>query len=259
MKFSLDYRSPKKEEADEVRCPYNQLGTIYKFIQEYPEKRYCIAINGILDDEKYNKALEQINTVLLITPNYTIDCDNIWQGYKFLESHYNVYMHFPITDWETFSNLRDARVTDIYIDGPLCFQCDAIKAGKKNVNIRVSPTISFNNVFNFESRHPENFFIRPEDLHLYEDTIDIIDFSVGSVETEKTLFDIYKRGYFNFDIGQLILGLPIGIKNVAFKEHFAEQRLNCGQKCLNPSHASCHFCSRYFNLINKMQGILTQE
>ena len=35
MIFSLNYHSDNKKKAGEIRCPYNQLGTIIKFIKEY--------------------------------------------------------------------------------------------------------------------------------------------------------------------------------------------------------------------------------
>lgn len=44
MKFSLNYRSKHKQEADEIRCPINQLGTIFPFIKDNPNKRYNIII-----------------------------------------------------------------------------------------------------------------------------------------------------------------------------------------------------------------------
>ncbi len=42
MQFSVNFKSTKKEDADEIRCPYNQLGRIYDFIKENPSKRYLI-------------------------------------------------------------------------------------------------------------------------------------------------------------------------------------------------------------------------
>ena len=44
MIFSLNYHSDNKKKAGEIRCPYNQLGTIIKFIKENPTKRYNIII-----------------------------------------------------------------------------------------------------------------------------------------------------------------------------------------------------------------------
>lgn len=44
MIFSVSHHSNKMKQAGEIRCPYNQLGTIIKFIKENPSKRYNIII-----------------------------------------------------------------------------------------------------------------------------------------------------------------------------------------------------------------------
>lgn len=112
---------------------------------------------------------------------------------------YNAYITFPATEWETFINLKDNGVSDIYIDGPLGFQTDLLQKKKVSTLIRVSPSRSLNAELS-KSNNATSFFIRPEDLNLYESTIDIIDFNEPNQEKEDTLFKIYKRGTFDFDL-----------------------------------------------------------
>lgn len=54
MLFSLNYKSAYKQEADEIRCPINQIGAVYNFIKENPSKRYNVSIisNESLDKIK---------------------------------------------------------------------------------------------------------------------------------------------------------------------------------------------------------------
>lgn len=161
---------------------------------------------------------------------------------------YNRYLRFPVTDWETFQELREAEVSDIYIDGPLGFQMDLLEKYKGDIKIRVSPTISPNASLSAE-RKPTSFFIRPEDLSLYS-AIDIIDFSQPSKDKEDTLFSIYTRGSFSYDINLLIDGLP-SRNNLLFKEEFGKTRLNCKQKCNIPGH-HCHYCDTYFSVASRL-------
>ena len=44
MIFSVHHLSHFKSYANEIQCPYNQLGLIIDFIKKYPEKRYNIII-----------------------------------------------------------------------------------------------------------------------------------------------------------------------------------------------------------------------
>lgn len=255
MLFSVNYKSSRKQEADEVRCPVNQLGLIFNFIKDNPDKRYNIKI--FKHEENWNKAIEQIDIVKAITPNYTVQCENVTHLRRLLLEGYNAYLRFPVADWESFTNLKELGVSDIYIDGPLGFQCNDIKSSKVEVKIRVSPTVSPNASLS-NSANENTFFIRPEDLSLYEEVIDIIDFSETDQEKEDILFSIYKRGIFNFDLKELIQTLNMSVPNLFINPEFAKFRLNCGQRCKAPGRV-CHSCETQFILTNKILNHLNES
>lgn len=256
MIFSVNYHSKNKKNAQEIRCPYNQLGTIFDFIKQYPNKRYNILVPDDLVQVEIKKALEQVDFVKAIAESYTIQCGNILQLRDFLENGYNAYLRYPVTDWETFQELRELEVSDVYIDGPLGFYVDALSSIKGDIKIRVSPTVS-PNISISAKRSPSSLFIRPEDLSFYSSVIDVIDFKANDQVKEDTLFSIYTRGTFNYDINLLINGLPSNVNNLMFKSDFAKTRLNCQQKCNIPGHV-CHYCDNYFSIIGKFKD-LTQK
>ena len=243
MIFSVNYHSKYKKDAGEIRCPINQLGSLFEFIKSNPDKRYNIVakdLGPILEKEE-----QQIELIKAVTENYTVECRTVVQLTALLYRGFNAHLTFPATDWETFSELQELGVTDIYIDGPLCFQMDKIALGKKNTKIRVSPTLSPNSTLT--RGEPNDFFIRPEDLSLYT-AIDIIDFNEPEQDKEDALFSIYNRGTFNYSLKDLIINLPYDINNLLIKKDFAQHRLNCGQRCKEPGR-SCHLCSNYFAVI----------
>lgn len=165
-----------------------------------------------------------------------------------ISSGYNAFLSFPISDWETFSDLINLGVSDIYIDGPLGFNINALSLRQDETLIRVSPALSPNASFSIEKE--SSFFIRPDDLYLYSEAINIIDFKETDQEKEDALYSIYKRETFNYDINELIAGLP-RVNNLMFKREFAERRLNCKQKCKIPGY-NCHYCSTYMNIIKNL-------
>lgn len=258
MIFSVSHHSRNKSKAQEIRCPYNQLGTIFDFIKNNPDKRYNILIPDVLTDTEMKKVIEQVGFVKEVAQDYTLECGHLLQLHGFLSAGYNAYLRFPVTDWETYSSLRDLEVSDIYIDGPLGFEVKKIAESKGNTRIRVSPTVSPNGGMTKTSKQPTSFFIRPEDLHLYNDMVDIIDFKQPKQEKEDALFDIYNRGTFNFNIDQLIEPLPAEINNLMFKSEFAKARLNCGQKCKIPGR-SCHLCENYFTIIGQLKNLASSN
>lgn len=172
-----------------------------------------------------------------------------------IKEGYRAYLRFPVTDWETFKYLQQVGVSDIYIDGPLGFQCKALESGKSAVIIRANPVLSINSSLVKEDAC--SFFIRPEDLSLYESAIDIIDFT-GVEDQDKidAMFSIYQRGTFNFDIHELISAAPKA-SNLVFQKEFAENRLNCGQKCKIPGR-HCISCKIEFAIIDNLTKLSPQ-
>ena len=256
MLFSVSHHSKNKNQAGEIRCPYNQLGTILDFIKKNPNKRYVVSIPDDTTKVQIERGIKQIELLKDMAPNYTVQCSNVHQLRDLLNEGYNAFLKYSITDWELFAEMRDLKVSDIYIDGPLGFQMSAIKKGKGDIKIRVSPTVSPNAAL--VNRDICSFYIRPEDLKQYSDAIDIIDFKAPNQDVEDTLFSVYTRGTFSYDIADLINGLPQGLNNLIFKDEFASCRLNCGQKCKIPGH-SCHYCDNYFTIIQQMHDLAKRQ
>lgn len=254
MLFSLSYQNERKKEADEIRCPIEKLGYIYNFIKENPNKRYNIQI------ESKDFREDQIEIFKELNIDYTISCGDAISLYYCLSKNYNAFLRFPVSDWETFQQLKNLKVSDIYIDGALGFQTAKIANIKGNIKIRISPTISPNASLT-EKRSENSFFIRPEDIHLYSPAIDVVDFKEKNLDKELALFSIYKRGSFSYDLAELIKNLEGGFVNNAMLDSissFAEPRLNCGQICLIPDR-SCHKCRNHLLTTKLMEDYLKIE
>ena len=248
MIFSVSYRSSYKEEADEIRCPFNQLGTIYKFIKEHAGKRYVIADAS---PEDHQRLVEQVDIVRKIVWDYTIECSSILHMKQLIREGYNAYIKYPISDWETLQSLVQLGASDVYIDSSLGFQLKAVydlcTSIEHDTLIRISPTLSPN--ASILGLQPNSFFIRPEDLHLYEKYLGVIDFKITNQDKEDMLYKIYNRGNFVNDLGQLLEDCTFSVPNAFIKPEFGEARVNCRQHCMIPGH-SCHLCDTQIQLTN---------
>ena len=246
MKYSAKPAHKNMDNVYEIKCPHNRLGDVYDYFKEHSDKRCNIVLEGAEIPERF---FEQVDLLKERCEKYTISCTNFGVMNHILEHGYNAYFDYPITDWEMFDTLQKIGVSDITIDGPLGFQMDKIKLGKKDTIIRVSPCASANASLSL-SENANSFFIRPEDMHLYEDAIDIIDFRAPNTDTEKVLLDIYSRGSFDFNLNLLVKHLNMDVENPFIdSSKFAQARLNCGQRCKIPGRA-CHMCSTQFKLTN---------
>ena len=245
MLFSVNHNSSKKQEEDEIKCPVNQLGLIIKDLRAREVVRANIMV---FSGEYLDEIIEQVELVKkAVGDNYTIECRNYGDLIAILKKGYHAYHYYPVTDWESFQVLVELGVSDIYIDGPLCFQAERVsKAAKEhNIKIRISPSVS-PNISPAASPAPNSFFIRPEDLEIYSPYFDIIDFQASNQDQQDTLFSIYKKGSFLFDFNFIVETLheePI-LCGLISKE-FAKNRLNCKQICKIPGE-SCHLCFSEF-------------
>ena len=73
MIFSVNYHSQYKQEAQEIRCPINQLGTIFTFIKDNPNKRYNIIMknNSFSAKERQTDFICLCQEVAWMLCNYT--------------------------------------------------------------------------------------------------------------------------------------------------------------------------------------------
>ena len=175
--------------------------------------------------------------------DYTFACYSLNSFKETRERGYQAFLALPVTDWELFNDLIEYGASDIWIDGALGFQTDAIARAKDNVQIRVVPNYSAV----IGDMQPNSFYIRPEDLDKYQLAIDIVFFREKEVSREEVYFTIYKRGSFIGNIEDLIPITREPTPNALFKEDFAETRLNCRQSCKVPGH-QCTYCRTYFNI-----------
>lgn len=246
MLFSVNYHSKYKQQADEIKCPYNQFGQIYKFLKDNRNKRYVIADASL---DALEDVISQADIIKDEVRDYTIECSQIAAARNLIAEGYKAYLKHPVADWDSFAALVKLGVSDVYIDGPLGFQAQELRRAIENskVSIRVSPTVSPNS--SIVGASPESFYIRPEDLHLYEKSISVIDFKVTSQDKEDALFAIYKRGTFSYNIKDLIENCQFSVPNLFLKPEFGQARVNCGQRCKIPGH-SCHLCDTQVFLTN---------
>jgi len=133
-------------------------------------------------------------------------------------------------------------VSDIYIANYLGFNLTDIRRIAENVNIRVYPNVAQNSpicdLVDELDNSIKTFFIRPEDLEVYEDYVDIIEF-YGAIDKQDVLMNIYKDGYWMGNLNELILDFKEDINCMNLMPDFGFYRLACGHRC---DLGKCNYC-----------------
>lgn len=149
-----------------------------------------------------------------------------------------------VRDWDTLHGFIDLGVSDVYIVEELGFSLNKIGAvaHAKSVSVRV-----FGNIAQSAwpgERSIKSFFIRPEDVPIYEPYVDVIQFLSDTRESYETLYKIYAvKKYWFGALKDLIKGLNCEVDNkTIIPAYFGTPRLGCGKKCL--SGGKCRICDR---------------
>ena len=233
MKYCLPYNkyTYKNElinEADEWTIDYNPDDiTLTKFLDVYKDKRinFRIKDNVNIEEELGINFLKELN-----------------------EKYPNLYIQFPqYYFFTTYANnidffyiLLNSGVSDIYVVESLCFELDKISkmAKEKNIRIRTYPNVA--QTLSSEIPALKRFFIRPEDIQIYEKYVDVCEFLYEN-EACLVYLDIYKnkKEWFG-NLAEIIDGLEINLDSRFILPKFGETRVKCGKRCFRGD--PCHIC-----------------
>jgi len=120
------------------------------------------------------------------------------------------YFSIPAYTWDQFLTYISIGVSDIFISGDLAFELDKISPIAKEKNIRIrcyANIVQVDNNLNKYNDGFKQFFIRPEDIDIYGEYVDVIEF-YNSIERQNTLYEIYfKDKEWNGKLREIIQGM----------------------------------------------------
>ena len=228
-----------------------KIQELNNFISLYQNKR----INILLEEDPTDKDIQIIQILVQKFPDTKIVLAPM-QYNKNLESllvqngipHY--YQEI-VTDWDKFNGFLTLDITDIIVAEKLAFSAKLLskKAKKNKKALRVFCNICQSSWEDTPSL--KTFFIRPEDLELYEKYFDTIEFFIKdpSVSRLNTLYEIYTKDKKWFGkLKELIIGYEGEEDSRFIIPRFGEQRLNCGKRCVEGRDPICHMCDRIIDL-----------
>ena len=265
MNYCFNYyrksRNMENEAIGEFNIKYDkQDNALITFLQTYPNKR----VNLIIEDiEAFiaNKEYAKLNAIKAALPDSnfavcfgglqtnTINLTRAMAATAHLEN-IPYYSGTIVTTWDAVHYLINHGVCDIYIGEQLGFELPTLsqKCKAANVKIRTFANVAQSSVTEIDPYL--KFFIRPNDIELYAQYIDTIEFW-GPEDRQDVLFEIYSKGRWLGDVNEIILGFKEPLDNKCIIPLFGQMRLNCGRKCLKGAH--CRMCYTISNLATTMK------
>lgn len=235
------------EKADEIKISYKDRNKIIDYVEKYPKATIVLSLRDTSEDIEITwEDIKRYQT--LCKGNFLLAVVNANQVKECSFQLINFYLDRPIKTFEEVYWLKAFNSKYILVDSPLFYRLADLK-GLGGISLRIAPNIAY-----YADEVPRSngicgSWIRPEDIDLYSDYIDIIEFEDCDARKEEALYRTYiETKEWPTDLNKLITNLGTTISNSYIPNIFGLMRLACGQTCM--SGGACHFCNRAIDLAN---------
>lgn len=259
MKYCIDYKNKKFkyfDKIDEITINFiPRESSIINFLLENKNKRININIED-KDDFIENKRIKMFDVIKQQCPDIDFafkigyfkdeSTKKIMEMIKTNEMQHKFFFQTLVGDWDTLNGYAELGVSDIYVVEDLGFEIKRVAEilHSRGIRVRVYPNVAQSK---WGKTDPfRKFFIRPEDVDIYEDYVDVIEFfgKNDSIETYYKIYAIDKKWFGK--LNEIIIDFDSDVDNRCILPKFAPKRLNCGKKCAKGKH--CEICSAIVEL-----------
>lgn len=255
MIFSMNYheKSEYKDQVGELRILFTNSSiaqTLTQFIEGHKSQRIFVLVQDWQNFKERNifKAINKLIKIKEYDVTFCFTGDIKNSEMRDLATYAKEYeMSFcfekPITGFDVLYGILSLGVSDVYIASELGFSMKVVHEIVENANakLRCYPDICQSDWLGLNSLFC--FWIRPEDLEIYSQYIDVIEFwkDKDDAVIADTIYKIYSTDKkWDGQLYQVVTGLDQKINNSCILNVFGLHRMNCGKKCLKES--ACRLC-----------------
>ena len=246
MRYCVSGRQSKSvmEKADEIRFQYKDLGRAFDYLEVFTDKTFIIDIpkDTEIDWNKLKMYADKVDLILALA-----DLKLAGECYV---NQIKFYWVYPITTWYELRGIVELNPCYLFLGAPLSFSLSKVKECT-DIPIRLCANLAYD-AYIPRKEGICGQWIRPEDVDTYGAYVSAIDFVTNSLDSEKTLLDVYK-----FDktwpgnLNLIITNLNYNVDNRLIPEDLGATRMNCGQRCMD--RGTCHLCDNGVKFANKVR------
>lgn len=262
MKYCINYSNKSHiiDKVDEILIRYDKNKILELFTQFIPAHLNQRVIVQLIEEDNIDTIVNDLKKIISIyneNKDIKFDIQLPFYNQKFMEelkdTNLKYFFKAAANSWDKFTGLMSQNVSDIYITDELAFELDKIAeiAHKNNIKVRIYPNVA-------QSRWDKlsdilKFFIRPEDIEIYEPYVDVCEFYGDKAQQIDTYYKIYQEDKKWFgDLQEIIIGLDSKIDSRYIIPRFAEKRIKCGKDCLK--NGKCEMCKRILDLSEQLEN-----
>ena len=262
MKYCINYSNKSHiiDKVDEILIRYDKNKILELFTQFIPAHLNQRVIVQLIEEDNIDTIVNNLKKIISIyneNKDIKFDIQLPFYNQKFMEelkdTDLKYFFKAAANSWDKFTGLMSQNVSDIYITDELAFELDKVAeiAHKNNIKVRIYPNVA-------QSRWDKlsdilKFFIRPEDIEMYEPYVDVCEFYGDKAQQIDTYYKIYQEDKKWFgDLQEIIIGLDSKIDSRYIIPRFAEKRIKCGKDCLKGG--KCEMCKRILDLSEQLEN-----
>ena len=262
MKYCINYSNKSHiiDKVDEILIRYDKNKILELFTQFIPAHLNQRVIVQLMEENNIDTIVNNLKKIISIyneNKDIKFDIQLPFYNQKFMEelkdTNLKYFFKVAANSWDKFTGLISQNVSDIYITDELAFELDKVAeiAHKNNIKVRIYPNVA-------QSRWDKlsdilKFFIRPEDIEIYESYVDVCEFYGDKAQQIDTYYKIYQEDKKWFgDLQEIIIGLDSKIDSRYIIPRFAEKRIKCGKDCLKGG--KCEMCKRILDLSEQLEN-----
>lgn len=260
MKYSVNYSNKINiDDFDEIiiRFEDNDIA-LTEFLTEHAHQQVVVQINNMSEFSEQEQ-WRLLNAVYEQHKNLAVCLYNLHKFAEFNAEELRAIaqLNVPwfsgnlISTFDQLNYMLTIGASQVYIVEDLGFDLRRAKrvCSSRGAQIRVFPNVAQASVH--QTPALKKFFIRPEDLQLYSDCIDIVEFW-GPTDRQAILRRIYEKGRWPGDLSDLILDFDLSIDSNRILNQFGEVRKSCGRKCMKGD--SCSICEKISSVAQKLKA-----
>lgn len=257
MKSCVEWRKGfnHKEQVDEFYIDFkNKPQKLLQFLDIYANsQRVNIRITPEITET-------QLDIILAIPRKYNIAVCLMWDDWKEKELYKKIkdakipfYFYKVPKNWEELYGLLSLGVSDVFIAEEMGFSLASIHkiTQERNVQVRCYANVC-QNTWAPATGQITDFYIRPDDMDLYADVIDVLEF-YDVIDRQNIYYEIYFHNKkWDGNLQEIIKGLKVKVNNYyILGSEFAERRMDCGKKCVKGGR--CRLCYRLVELADSLE------
>ena len=248
MKVCLSGRQDREflKKADEIKLEYRDRKIIPDYIEDYPGAYIIIELLPGIEEIDWN-ALQEYN--YLCREKFYLCVSSIEQAKEASKLGIKFYSGYPVESDFELQGWINVEASYVRLGMPLFFEMDRLKEqyGDK-IKFRTVPNVAYIDGL-LHSDGINGQWIRPEDMLLYDQYIDVFEFESVDKKQEQALYERYiEKQEWPGSLRTIISNFRAEGNNPMIPSEVIKARLNCGQKCVRGSN--CRICYRAVSLAN---------